>query len=106
MTILPSSASPTLKWTYIHVGVGVVMLAFILYSYINANLLSKLTSPLWSAVREMKLESTAVQHEVTDLLRGEIDPNSPAVWLYLDQSIWHLSNLLRTHQKNSRRWLL
>ena len=98
--------SISLHRAYIMVGVvGVVMLIFIVNNYINARRLNELTSPLWTAVREVKLETTAVHHEATDLLRGEIDPDADTLWFYLDQSIWHLANLLKSHQQSSRSWL-
>ncbi len=98
--------SISLHRAYIMVGVvGVVMLVFIINNYINARRLNELTSPLWTAVREVKLEATAVHHEATDLLRGEIDPDAYTMWFYLDQSIWHLANLLQSHQQSSRSWL-
>ena len=98
--------SISLHRAYILVGVvGVVMLFFIISNYINARRLNELTSPLWTAVREVKLETTSVQHEVTDLLRGEIDHDAGILWFYLDQSIWHLANLLKSYQQSSRTWL-
>ncbi|MFO7716574.1 hypothetical protein, partial [Desulfosarcina sp.] len=91
---------------YTWVGVvGVVMLVFIWVHYINARRLDELTSPLWMAIKEVKLEATAVQHEAIDLLRGEIDPASDGLWLYLDQSIWHLATLLNPDRHSSRFWL-
>ncbi len=98
--------SISLQRAYILVGVvGVVMLVFIVTNYINARLLNELTSPLWTAAREVKLEATAVQHEATALLRGEMGPDADALWFYLDQSIWHLANLLKSHQQSSLSWL-
>jgi hypothetical protein len=65
----------SLHRAYILVGVvGAVMLVFILNNYLNSKRLNELTSPLWTAIREVELEATAVQHEATDLLRGEIEP--------------------------------
>lgn len=96
----------SLHRTYILVGaVGVVMLFFIVNNYINANRLNELTSPLWTAVREAKLEASAARHEATDLLRGEIDPASDTLWFFLDQALWHLATLLESHQQHSRSWL-
>jgi PAS domain S-box-containing protein len=93
----------SLHRAYILVGVvGAVMLVFILNNYLNSKRLNELTSPLWTAIREVELEATAVQHEATDLLRGEIEPAAGTLWFYLDQSIWHLVNLLESHQKSSR----
>ncbi len=98
--------SRSLHRAYIMVGVvGVVMLVFIVNNYINVRRLNELTSPLWTAVREVKLETTAVHYKATDLLRGEIDPDADTLWFYLDQSIWHLANLLKSHQQSSRSWL-
>jgi signal transduction histidine kinase/GAF domain-containing protein len=95
----------SLHRAYILVGVvGVIMLVFIVNNYIDTRRLNELTSPLWSAVKEVKLEATAVQHEAKDLLRGEIDPDADMMWFYLDQSIWHLANLLNSHQQSSRSW--
>ncbi len=97
--------SISLHRAYILVGVvGVVMLFFIISNYINARRLNELTSPLWTAVREVKLETTSVQHEVKDLLRGEINHDPDILWFYLDQSIWHLTNLLKSYQQSSRTW--
>ena len=60
---------------------------------------------MWVAVREVNLEAAAVQHEAKDLLRGEIDPATDTLWFYLDQSVWHLANLLEAYQQDSRAWL-
>ena len=98
--------SISLRRAYLLVGVvGVVMLVFIVNNYMNAKRLNELTSPLWTAIREVELEATAVQHEATDRLRGEIDPAAETLWFYLDQSIWHLTNLLQSYGQHSRSWL-
>ena len=95
--------SISLQRAYILVGaVGVVMLVFILVNYINAKRLNERTSPLWTVIREVKLEAAAVQHEGFDLLRGEIDPAADRLWLHMDKLIWQLKNLLKPYQQNSR----
>ena len=98
--------SRSLHRAYLLVGVvGVFMLVFIIINYINANRLNELTSPLWTAIREVELEATAVQHEANDLLRGEFDPAAETLWFYLDQSIWHLANLLESYRHHHQSWL-
>ena len=98
--------SRSLHRAYLLVGVvGVFMLVFILINYINVNRLNELTSTLWTAIREVELEATAVQHEANDLLCGEFDPAAETLWFYLDQSIWHLANLLESYRQHHRSWL-
>ncbi len=89
--------SISLSRAYLMVGlVGVVMLVFIVVNYIDAKRLNERTSMLWTAIREVKLEAAAVQHEGFDLLRGEINPPAYRLWFNMDQSIWQLKNAFET----------
>ncbi len=77
---------------------GIIMVALILYGYENGRRLNDLTSPLLTGVREIRLETAAVEHEVKEGMQarsGRLDPN---VWTYLDLSVWYLENLMMSGQ--------
>ncbi|RJQ80855.1 MAG: PAS domain S-box protein [Desulfobacteraceae bacterium] len=85
---------------------GVVMQALIFYGYYNGERLNRMTSPLLAAVREVRLEAGAAQHEISDILHGRADIDNPNPWLYLDQAIWYLQNLVNTRQLDLIKWTL